>query len=80
MTISVELSEKEIRAVRRFTGERKKGPAVRKLVLDALMLKRRREIAQKFVSAQWGVEFADLEASRAADRRASEERAKRWRE
>jgi hypothetical protein len=34
------------------TGERKKGPAIRKLVTDALLLKRREKLAQKFIDAE----------------------------
>jgi hypothetical protein len=46
---------------------------------DKAMLKRRREIAEKFISGEWGVELAGFEAGRVADRRAAAERDARWR-
>ena len=46
---------------------------------DKAMLKRRREIAKKFISGEWGVELDGYEAGRAADRRSARERASRWR-
>jgi hypothetical protein len=36
-------------------------------VTDALMLKRREKLAQKFIDAEWGVELKDFEASQAAE-------------
>ena len=62
-----------------MTGEKKKGPAIRKLVADALMLKRREELAQKFISGDWGVEFKGFEATQEADRRAESQGRQRWR-
>ena len=46
---------------------------------DKAMLKRRREIAEKFISGEWGVELPEFEANRAADRREARERDARWR-
>ena len=46
---------------------------------DKAMLKRRREVANKFISGQWGVELAGFEAGRAADRVSAREQAARWR-
>ena len=63
MKITVELSDSEINEIRLLTGERKKGPAIRKLVAEALMLKRRREIAEKFISGEWGAELEGIEDS-----------------
>ena len=54
MKISVELSEKELNDVIRFSGEKKKGPAIRKFIVTELMLKRRREISRKVLAAKWG--------------------------
>ena len=76
MKITVELSDSELKEVCRVTGERKKGPAIRKLVVDALMMHRRREMTGKFISGQWGVELEGYEAARAADRDAAAARAK----
>lgn len=71
MKVTVELSDSELKEICRFTGEHKKGPAIRKLVVDALMMKRREEIAGKFISGKWGVKLTGFEASRAADRKAA---------
>ncbi len=62
-----------------MTGERKKGPAIRKLVMDALTLKRREMLAQKFISGQWGVELNGFEEGQAEDRRADRLGEDRWR-
>lgn len=69
MKISVELSDAELRDVIRFTGEKQKGPAIRKLVVDALMLRRRAASVEKFVSGEWAAELKDFEKLRALDRK-----------
>jgi hypothetical protein len=35
------------------------------------MLQKRREIVDKFLSGEWGTEFAEFEEGRAADRRSA---------
>jgi hypothetical protein len=80
MKITVEFPDSEIKEICRVTGERKKGPAIRKLVTDALRLKRRAELVEKFVSGEWGVELAGLEAAQASDREVDALSANRWRE
>jgi hypothetical protein len=80
MKITVDLSDSELKDVFRFTGERKKGPAIRKLVVNALMLKRREEIAEKFISGELGVKLTGFDAARAADRKAAKKRSLKWRE
>jgi plasmid stability protein len=47
---------------------------------EAAMLARRREIAEKFLSGEWGAELEGFEEGREDDRRKSAERAARWRE
>jgi hypothetical protein len=79
MKITVELSDSELKDIRRITGESKKGPAVRKMVVDALMLKKREEIAQKFISGKFGVELSGFEEGRVADRKTAKQRDRRWR-
>ena len=54
MKITIEVSDSEMQEICRITGESKKGPAIRKLVADALMLKRREALAEKFISGAWG--------------------------
>jgi hypothetical protein len=48
MKVTVELSDSELKDICRFTGEKKKGPAIRKMAANALKMKRprgdRREI------------------------------------
>jgi hypothetical protein len=80
MKITVEISDSDIKEICRVTGEKKKGPAIRKLVLDALMLKRRENVAQKFIAGQWGVELKGFEAAQATDHRADRQGQKRWRD
>ena len=80
MKITVDISDSEIKEICRVTGERKKGPAIRKLVADALRLKRREKLAQKFIDAEWGVELKGFESVQAADRAAGKQGEKHWRE
>jgi hypothetical protein len=79
MKVTVELSDSELKEICQLTGERKKGPAIRKLVVSALMMKRREEIAGKFISGKWGVQLEGFEAARAADRKVAKQRGARWR-
>jgi hypothetical protein len=79
MKITVELSDSDISEICRVTGEKKKGPAIRKLVTDALMLKRREKLAQKFIDGEWGVDLKGFEAAQTADREAESQGEKRWR-
>jgi hypothetical protein len=80
MKVTVEFPDSDLKEICRVAGERKKGPAIRKLVMDALLMKRREAIANKFISGEWGVELAGFEAGRAADREIAKQRAARLRE
>ena len=62
MRITVEIPESEINEICLATGERKKGPAIRKLVTEALRMKRRAVLAQKFIDGDAGVELNSLQA------------------
>ncbi len=79
MKVTVELSESDLKDICRITGEHKKGPAIRKLVVDALMMRRREEIAGKFISGKWGVKLNGFETARAADRKTARVRTAKWR-
>jgi hypothetical protein len=79
MKVTVELSDSDINEICRVTGENKKGPAIRKLVADALSLKRREKLARRFISGEWGVELKGFEETQAAERRVDSKREKRWR-
>jgi hypothetical protein len=70
MKITVEISDSDLKEICQVTGEKKKGPAIRKLVTDALRLKRREMLALKFISGEWGVELKGFEAGQTADRQA----------
>jgi hypothetical protein len=67
MKVTVELSEEEMVEVLELTGERKKGPAIRRLMEEALQQRRRARIAQRFLSGEWGVELERFEAERRRD-------------
>jgi hypothetical protein len=43
------------------------------------LLQRRKELAEKFISGEWGAELAGFEAGRAADRESARARAESWR-
>lgn len=79
MKVTVDIPDSELAEVCRFTGESKKGPAILKMVSDALMMKRRAKLSQKFVSGEWGVELTGYEDARAKDRSASDGQSKAWR-
>ena len=79
MKITVDFPDSELKEICFFTGERKKGPAIRKMVRDALMIKRREKIAQKFLSGEWGVDLATFEGGQAVDLQAGEKHGRRWR-
>lgn len=68
MKITVDLPEEDLRDICRITGIGKKGPAIRKMVEDALMLERRKELSAKFLSGEWGAELEGFESAKAADR------------
>jgi hypothetical protein len=70
MKITVEIPESEVKEICRVTGESKKGPAIRLLVTNALMLKRRENLANKFIDGEWGVELKGFEAGQTADQQA----------
>jgi hypothetical protein len=79
MKITVEISDSELKDICRFTGEKKKGPAIRKMVVDSLMLRRRAALAQNFITGKWSAEFEGIEESRKADRERSRKREAAWR-
>jgi len=79
MKVTVDIPDSELAEVCRFTGESKKGPAILKMVNDALMMKRRARLSQKFISGEWGVELAGFEGVRAKDQIVSDGHSKAWR-
>jgi hypothetical protein len=79
MKITVEVPDSELKEICRVTGEKKKGPAIRKLVQEALALKRREDLIQKVISGRWGVELKGFEQSQEADRQRESRHARGWR-
>ncbi len=68
MKVTVKLSDHEMAEILDLTGERKKGPAIRRLMAEALQQRRRAQIAQRFLSGEWGVELESFEADQQRDR------------
>lgn len=73
MKVTVELSDQEMAEVLELTGERKKGPAIRRLMEEALQQRRRAQIAQRFLSGAWGVELETYEADQERERQRDQE-------
>lgn len=73
MKVTVELSDSEMAEILNLTGERKKGPAIRRLMEEALQVRRRAEVAQRFLSGEWGVELETYEADQAHERRRAQQ-------
>jgi len=69
MKISVEVSDQELREILELTGERKKGPAIRLLMEQALQLRRRQRFVDRFISGEWGLDLEGYEAARGEERR-----------
>ena len=73
MKVTVELSDTEMAEILDFTGEHKKGPAIRRLMEEALQQHRRAQIAQRFLSGEWGVELESFEADQERERQRNQE-------
>ena len=70
MKITVEVSEVDVRDILRFTGEKKKGPAIVKLLAVGLMQERRRKLSEKAKSGKVKIESPHNEASQKLERKA----------
>ena len=73
MKVTVELSDTEMAEILELTGERKKGPAIRRLMEEALQQHRRAQIAQRFLSGEWGVELESFESDQERERQRNQE-------
>jgi len=73
MKVTVELSDQEMVEILDCTGERKKGPAIRRLMEEVLQQRRRAQIAQRFLSGEWGVELEAYEADQERERLRAQE-------
>ncbi|MBA3960334.1 MAG: DUF2191 domain-containing protein [Chthoniobacterales bacterium] len=68
MKITVDVSEKDLKDIIRFSGERKKGPAIAKFLTSELMLRRRRELVDEVMEGKVRVDFPHWEKMQALDR------------
>ena len=68
MKVTVEVSDGDLQDVLELTGERKKGPAIRLLMEQALQLRRRQRIVERFLSGEWGVQLEGFEQTRELER------------
>jgi hypothetical protein len=73
MKVSVELSDTQMAEILDLTGEHKKGPAIRRLMEEALQQRRPAQIAQRFLSGEWGVELETYEADQQRERQRDQE-------
>ena len=64
MKITVEVSDNELREILRITREKRKGAAIRQLALEALMLKKRRELLDDLDAGKWSVDLPSIETLR----------------
>ena len=80
MKITVDLPESDLRDICRITGISKKGPAIRKVLDEALLLQRRAEISGKFISGEWRTDLRGMETSQADDQAKSLTFAGQWRD
>jgi len=69
MKITVDIPEKDLRDILRFSGEKKKGPAIAKFLATGLMLRRRRELSDEVLSGKVRFEFPNFEGQQELDRK-----------
>lgn len=71
MQITVDVPENDLKDILRFSGERKKGPAIARLVASALMMRRREEFCHEVMAGKISVDFPAWETARIAERKAN---------
>lgn len=71
MKITVDIPDKDLKDIMRFSGEKKKGPAIAKFLTSGLMLRRRRELSDEVMSGKVRFEFPHYEAMQKLDRKNS---------
>jgi hypothetical protein len=64
MKVTVEISEADLMEILRITREKRKGAAIRQLAIEALMLKKRREILREIEAGKWRVDLPSIETLR----------------
>jgi hypothetical protein len=68
MKITVDIPDKDMKDILRLSGEKKKGPAIVKLVASQLMLRRRRELSDEVMAGKFRVALPDSEEARQRER------------
>jgi hypothetical protein len=68
VNVTVDILEKDIKDILRFSGEKKKGPAIVKLVASQLMLYRRRELSEEVMAGRFSVALPDWRDTRQRER------------
>lgn len=68
MKITVDIPENDLKDILRFSGEKKKGPAIASLVASQLMLRRRRQLSDEVMAGKFRVALPDWEESRKRER------------
>lgn len=61
MKITVDIPESDLEDIIRFSGEKKKGPAIVKFLASGLMLRRRRELSDEVMAGKFRVGFPHYE-------------------
>src|SRR5258708_22858166 len=61
MKVTVEVSEEELKDILRATREKRKGAAIPQLALEALMLKKRRELLDEIEAAKWCADLPPIQ-------------------
>jgi len=67
MKITVEIAENDLKDIMRFSGEKKKGPAIAKFLATGLMLRRRRDLSDEVMSGKLRLDFPHFQALQALD-------------
>ena len=80
MKITVDLPESDLQQICGLTGITKKGPAIRKLLSDSLLLIRRTHTTRKFLTGEWSVGLDRFEAARQQDRLSARTLGELWRD
>jgi len=68
MKITVDIPDEDLKDIIRFSGEKKKGPAIAKFLATGLMFQRRRELSNEVMSGKFRADFPDWEEMRKIDR------------
>ena len=64
MKVTVEISEHELQEILKYSGEKMKGPAIRRLAIDELKYRKRLEMNTKFHSGEWSADLPSADEIR----------------